>query len=108
MPDPEPVEPALPKGEVTPGVTIAGARAELRIGGYVAAELGSWTLDGTAEGWTCSAVIVRPDPYWLDYGGAYEFRIPFGRQTLVWKPVTFERAGAARIEIHGAGEPVRY
>ena len=98
-------EPAMPKGEVVSGVRIEGKSGQLRIGGYIAADLGSWTMEGTAQAWTAEAVIVRPDPYWLDYGGAYDLRVPAGKRFWVWRGVTFEKIGAARLAIRGAGEP---
>src|SRR6266542_5602551 len=80
-----PAEPAFVGGANR--LRVSGRGGTLRAGGRPAATLGRWHLAGDATGWTLTGELVAADRFWLEWGGPYELRLPWGGRSLRWRAV---------------------
>lgn len=85
----------------------SGQRAELRVGGRVAARTGTWKLEGTTAGWLFQATSpsTERDDYLLDAAetSGVELRVDVGAKQWRWKGAQLLNHDPATIR--GTGRP---
>lgn len=82
-----------------------GKLGEVRVGGRVAATLTDWVLrpDG-AGGYRVVAMLVNPNPLFMDAPHPKELRLQMGKRFWRWRDVSIETDAHGRVAIGAAGE----